>query len=83
MGNNTTNCKEEQFPTTPTAQNKLTNNTQKQPPTNRRQHDKQNLDNIHIFQPTNKKNHKPIQKHKHKNSFQKHQHITTTYKTQV
>jgi hypothetical protein len=28
------------------------------------------MDNIHIFQPPNKENHKPIQKHKLKNSFQ-------------
>jgi hypothetical protein len=41
------------------------------------------MNNFHVFQSPNKKNHKHIQKHKCKNSVQKHQHITTTRKTQA
>jgi hypothetical protein len=83
MGDNTTNSQEQQFPTRPTTQTEITIKTQDKPTTNWRQQDQQYMDNFHIFQSPNKKNHKLIQKHKCKNSVQKHQHITTTCKTQA
>jgi hypothetical protein len=40
-----------------------------------------NLDHVHISQPQNKKNHKFIQKHQHRDSVQGHNNVATTHNT--
>ena len=79
MANHTQDSPQQQLP------NKKNNNTQKTNRTQQCSHKtsekhretKKQMDHLHILHPKNKKDHKPVQKHRHKHSVQKQQHYTT------